>query len=187
LRSWNFGGAGTLVVAPPSSLKGEFQSLLRFDFTNAPGLFNTNFGTNNWIITNASLELTSDYGVEGVQPNNPMFDVISGGRFVIEWLTDDGCVTCDTAARRELRCVFTLDARGTNGVGPAFRRRSAQPPSWSETRPSRSVPATGFRCPVPVASANHEYRTKWHRRTHAGTDVEPSEERQDDREDAAHS
>ena len=89
LTGLNFGAAGTLVVAPASSVKGEFQSVIRFNLSNAVALFNTTYGTNGWRIAGISLELTSNYGVGGVQPNNPIFNVISGGSFVIEWLSND--------------------------------------------------------------------------------------------------
>jgi hypothetical protein len=89
LTGLNFGLAGTLVVAPAASEKGEFQSVLRFSLSNAVSMFNTNFGPDNWTITNISLTLTSNYGTNGVQPNNDIFPVISGGNFVIEWLSYD--------------------------------------------------------------------------------------------------
>ena len=89
LTGLNFGDAGTLAVAPASSAKGEFQSIIRFNLSNSVALFNSACGSNNWTITGVSLELTSNYGVAGVQPNNPIFNVISGGQFVIEWLSDN--------------------------------------------------------------------------------------------------
>jgi len=92
LTGLNFGGAGTLVVAPAVSVKGEFQSVLRFNLSNAVSMFNTNFGAGNWMINNISLTLTSNYGSNGLQPNNDMFPVISGGNFVIEWLSNDSWV-----------------------------------------------------------------------------------------------
>ncbi len=92
LTGLNFGGAGTLVVAPAASVKGEFQSVLKFNLTNAMAMFNTNYGAGNWTITNISLELTSNYGTSNVQPNNAIFPVISGGNFVIEWLSYDDWV-----------------------------------------------------------------------------------------------
>jgi hypothetical protein len=91
LTDLNFGGAGTLGIAPASSAKGEFQSVIRFDLSGATNLFQANYGT-NWTIANISLELTSNYGTGGVQPNNPIFNVISGGKFVIEWLAHDDWV-----------------------------------------------------------------------------------------------
>jgi hypothetical protein len=53
-------------------------------------LFNTDYGAGNWTITGIALKLTSNYGTAGVQPNNAIFPVISGGHFVIEWLSTNG-------------------------------------------------------------------------------------------------
>ena len=92
LTGLNFGGAGTLVVAPAASIKGEFQSVLKFSLSNAVALFNTNYGAGNWSITAVSLELTSNYGAAGVQPNNAIFPVISGGQFVIELFSNNNWV-----------------------------------------------------------------------------------------------
>ena len=64
LTDLNFGGAGILVVAPPGSLKGEFQSVLRFNAAGAVSLFNSNYGTNGWVITAITMTLTSNYGNE---------------------------------------------------------------------------------------------------------------------------
>jgi hypothetical protein len=87
LTGLNFGAAGTLAISPPSADKGEFQSVVQFDLADAVTLFNSTYGTNGWTITAISLELTSNYGTSGVQPNNGIFNVISGGNFVIEWLS----------------------------------------------------------------------------------------------------
>ena len=92
LRGLNFGAAGTLVVAPASSPKGEFQSVIKFSLSNGVALFNSTYGSNNWFVSGISLKLTSNYGTGGVQPNNGIFPVISGGSFVIEWLSDDDWV-----------------------------------------------------------------------------------------------
>lgn len=89
LTGLNFGGAGTLAIAPASSAKGEFRSILRFSLTNLLAHFNTNYGVGNWTITNIELELTSNWGQSGAQPNNPIFNVITGGKFVIEWMSSD--------------------------------------------------------------------------------------------------
>lgn len=85
----NYGAAGLLEVAPANSDKGEFQSVLRFNVDGAVSLFNSTYGTNGWTITAISLTLACNYGVAGVQPNNPIFGVVSNGNFVIEWLADD--------------------------------------------------------------------------------------------------
>lgn len=92
LTGLNFGAAGTLVVAPPSSSAGEFQSVVRFDVSSFPAAFSAVYGSNNWFVAGVSLQLTGNYGTAGVQPNNPIFPVIDGGRFVIEWLADDDWV-----------------------------------------------------------------------------------------------
>ena len=89
LSGLNFGAAGTLAIAPASSAKGEFQSVIKFNLSNSVAVFNATYGSNHWSITGVSLDLTSNYGAAGVQPNNPIFNVISGGQFVIEWLADD--------------------------------------------------------------------------------------------------
>ena len=89
LTGLNFGDAGTLAIAPASSAKGEFQSVIRFNLANGVALFNSAYGSNHWVIHSLTLILTSNYGVAGVAPNNPIFNVISGGRFGIEWLADD--------------------------------------------------------------------------------------------------
>jgi hypothetical protein len=89
LTGLNFGAAGTLVVAPASSASGETQSVIKFNLAAGVAQFNSGYGSNNWTITGVTLDLASNYGVAGVQPNNPIFPVISGGKFVIEWLSDD--------------------------------------------------------------------------------------------------
>ena len=133
LTGLNFGGAGTLVVAPAASVKGEFQSVLKFNLTNAVAMFNTNYGAGNWTITNISLELTSNYGTSNVQPNNAIFPVINGGQFVIEWLSNDDWVegtgtpnlpttdgvTCDSlpdllSGAHEILCTNTYAPPGNN-------------------------------------------------------------------------
>ena len=92
LTGLNFGAAGLLVVAPASSTNGEYQTVVKFNLKNAVGLFNTNYGAGNWLITGLSLQLASNTGSNGAQPDNAMFPVVSGGRFVIEWLSEDAWV-----------------------------------------------------------------------------------------------
>lgn len=88
----NYGAAGTLAISPANADKGEFQSVLRFNFASAVALFNASYDTNAWAITRISLTLASNYGTNGVQPNNGIFNVVSNGNFVIEWLSDDDWV-----------------------------------------------------------------------------------------------
>jgi hypothetical protein len=90
LTGLNFGAAGILAISPASADKGEFQSVMEFNFADAVALFNTTYGTNRWTITGISLQLTSNYGTAGAQPNNKIFNVVNGGSFVIEWLSTNG-------------------------------------------------------------------------------------------------
>ena len=89
LTSDNFGAAGTLAVSPASADKGAFESVIRFNFAAAVALFNSTYGTNTWSVSAISLTLASNYGTNGVQPNNKIFNVVSNGNFVIEWITND--------------------------------------------------------------------------------------------------
>lgn len=133
LTGLNFGGAGTLAVSPASADKGEFQSVIRFDVSGAPVMFDAAYGTNEWTVGSILLQLTSNFGESGLQPNNRIFNVISGGQFVIEWLSNtnwiegtgnpgqptvDG-VTYDSlpslvAGPHEILCTNTYAPPGTN-------------------------------------------------------------------------
>lgn len=92
LSGLNFGAAGTLVIAPASSAKGIFESVILFNLAAGVAQFNAAYGSNHWSITGVTLDLASNYGVSGVQPNNPIFNVIAGGQFAIEWLSDSNWV-----------------------------------------------------------------------------------------------
>jgi hypothetical protein len=87
LTGLNFGAAGTLAIAPPSAAKGCFESVLMFNLAAGVAQFNAEYGTNHWVISGVTLALASNYGVAGVQPNNPIFNVIDSGQFAIEWLS----------------------------------------------------------------------------------------------------
>jgi len=88
----NFGSAGTLAIAPASSPKGEFDSVIMFDTASAVSQFNTTYGPGNWTITGVQLSLASNFGTAGVQPNNPLLPVIHGGGFGIDWLANNSWV-----------------------------------------------------------------------------------------------
>ena len=91
LTGANFGAAGVLTIAPAASTNGEFQSVLKFNLSGATGLFNTAYGP-HWTISEVSLELTGNFATTGAQPDNPIFNPVSRGNFVIEWLADDNWV-----------------------------------------------------------------------------------------------
>lgn len=88
LSNTNFGNAGTLAIAPASSAKGAFDSVLLFNTGSAVSQFNTFYGVGNWTITGATLSLASNFGVQGMQPNNQMFNTINAGSFGIDSLAD---------------------------------------------------------------------------------------------------
>ena len=92
LTSLNFGGAGTLAIAPASSAKGEFDSVIKFNTAAAVSQFNTTYGAGNWQITGATLSLASNFGGQGKQPNNGIFNTINAGNFGIDWLAYDNWV-----------------------------------------------------------------------------------------------
>jgi hypothetical protein len=91
LTNANFGAAGVLYIAPPTSPNGEYQSVLKFNLAAATNLFNATYGT-NWCISAISLKLTGNFAATGEQPDNLIFNPINGGNFVIEWLADDNWV-----------------------------------------------------------------------------------------------
>jgi len=90
LTGLNFGGAGTLAIAPASSPDGEFDSIIKFNVAGAVSQFNTSYGAGNWTITGVTLSLASNFGVQGAQPNNNIFNTINAGSFGINWLSYDG-------------------------------------------------------------------------------------------------
>ncbi len=89
LSANNYGGAGALLIAPASSGKGEFQTIMRFDLAGSVDAFNTSLGTNNWVVSAVTLDFTSNFPTNGQQPNNMIFPVVTNGNFVIAWFTND--------------------------------------------------------------------------------------------------
>jgi hypothetical protein len=89
LTSLNFGGAGTLAIAPASSPDGEFDSVIRFNTAAAVSQFNSLYGAGDWQITGITLSLASNFGSQGAVPNNNIFNTINAGSFGIDWLAND--------------------------------------------------------------------------------------------------
>lgn len=88
----NFGSAGTLAVAPASSPKGEFDTVLMFNTASAVSQFNTTYGAGNWTITGLTLSLASNFGTNGAKPSSSILNTVSGGNFGIDWLANDSWV-----------------------------------------------------------------------------------------------
>ncbi len=89
LTSLNFGSAGTLAISPAGSVKGEFDSVIKFNTTAAVSQFNTTYGAGNWQITGFTLQLASNFATQGSQPGNMIFNTINTGDFGINWLVND--------------------------------------------------------------------------------------------------
>ncbi len=88
----NFGAAGTLAIAPASSAKGEFDSVIMFNTASAVSQFNASYGAGNWTITGLTLSLASNYGTQGAQPGSSIFNSINAGSFAIDWLANNSWV-----------------------------------------------------------------------------------------------
>ena len=87
--SLNYGGAGALMVSPAGTTKGEIQTLLKFDLSSAVTSFNTTYGAGNWVVDTITLQLGTNFGTQGGQPNNAIFNTINGGVFKVDWLAND--------------------------------------------------------------------------------------------------
>jgi len=85
----NFGAAGTLSIAPASSAKGEFDTVLMFNTANAVSQFNATYGAGDWLITGLTLSLASNFGTNGAKPSSSILNTVSGGNFGIDWLAND--------------------------------------------------------------------------------------------------
>ena len=92
LKSKNFGGLGALAIAPASSTKGEFDTVLKFNLSGAASHFDTTFGPGNWKVSGLTLSLASNFGAQGEQPSNALFNSINGGAFNVTWLSNDSWV-----------------------------------------------------------------------------------------------
>jgi hypothetical protein len=69
----NYGGAGALAVSSLSLSKGEFDSVLMFNFAAAKASFDTTFGAGQWAVSSITLQLTS------TAPNNSLFNGYQAG------------------------------------------------------------------------------------------------------------
>jgi hypothetical protein len=83
----NYGKAGALLVNAAGLPKGEFDSLLEFNFSSAKSSFDTTFGTGQWTITSIALQLTS------ASPNSSLFNSpAAAGQFTFKWMQNDSWV-----------------------------------------------------------------------------------------------
>ena len=85
----NYGGAGALSVSGANSTNiasgltnGLADTFIRFNTAAMVTNFNSRFGTNNWVISGAKLQVT-----EVGSPNNSIFDQ-GKGEFAVYWVAD---------------------------------------------------------------------------------------------------
>ena len=89
----NYGGAGALAVSASGLPKGEFDSLLQFNFAAAKSSFDALYGAGAWTIQAITLTLTA------TPPGNALFNgngtgpggsnVNSAGLFSLRWIQND--------------------------------------------------------------------------------------------------
>lgn len=82
----NYGGAGALAVSASGSTKGEFDSLLRFDFATAKTSFDTLYGAGVWTLQSVKLTLTA------IIPANALFNASAAGNLGFKWIANDSWV-----------------------------------------------------------------------------------------------
>lgn len=88
----NYGGAGALSVSGADATNnlgttnGIFDTFIRFNTGGMVSNFNTLFGTNNWAVNGATLQVT-----ETGSPNNNIFNLGIGG-FQIRWIANDNWI-----------------------------------------------------------------------------------------------
>jgi len=80
----NYGAGGSLSLSAPGSLKGEFQSVLRFDTSSAKSTFDNLYGVGLWSLQSITLQLTA------ASPNNALFNTNDAGSFTVSWMQNDG-------------------------------------------------------------------------------------------------
>jgi hypothetical protein len=86
LVSNNYGGAGALSIAAPGSPKGEFQSVMMFNFAAAKSSFDAQFGAGQWSIQSVILT------VSNAAPNNNIFNSSAAGNFEVSWMQNNSWI-----------------------------------------------------------------------------------------------
>ncbi len=134
----NYGQAGTLYVAPASSAKGEFDSIIEFNTAAAVSQFNSTYGAGNWQITAFTLSLTSNFGTNGAKPGS-QFNTISGGNFNIDWLADNTWVE---GTGNGMGTTATGGAVDFNSISALFSAGSASLGTFTYSPPGNNVAAS---------------------------------------------
>lgn len=141
----NYGGAGTLAVAPASSPKGEFDSIIKFNLAGAVSLFDTTYGAGGWLITGLTLRLAGSLGTQGAVPSNGNLNTVSGGNFAITWLAGDSWVEGNGGGNGAANGAVSF-----NSLASLFSSGSASLGTFTYTPPGNNVYA---RYPLPLTAS----------------------------------
>jgi hypothetical protein len=142
LTELNFGGAGTLAIAPASSPKGEFDSIIEFNSAAAVAQFNSTYGAGNWQITGFTLQLASNFGKQGDVPNNNIFNTINAGNFGIDWLADTTWVEGSGSPASDTPGYPTTSAVSFDSIPSLFAQGSSELGTFIYTPPGEGVYAS---------------------------------------------
>ncbi len=82
----NFGGGGAIAISAPGLAKGEFQTVMAFDFSAAKTQLDTTFGVDGWVVDSLTLQLTA------ANPNNAIFNASAAGIIAVRWFADDSWI-----------------------------------------------------------------------------------------------
>ena len=137
----NYGGGGALSVSGTNATtsnptNGAFDSFISYNTAAMVTNFNATLGTNNWVITSATLNLT-----ENSLPGNPVFNY-GTGQFQVRWIANDTWTNG----------TGTPNAPTTTGV------TYSQEPAYLNSNTDMSLgafnfPGTKVSCPLALPSA----------------------------------
>ncbi|MGB8168909.1 MAG: hypothetical protein WCF18_15535 [Chthoniobacteraceae bacterium] len=82
----NYGKAGAEAISGSATSKGEFDSLLRFNFATAKSSFDILYGVGGWSLQTVTLTLTAQ------APTNLLFNSSAAGQLGFRWLQSDAWV-----------------------------------------------------------------------------------------------
>jgi hypothetical protein len=113
----NYGSAGAISVSAAGTTSRELFTLLRFDLASTLASFNQAFGSGNWTLDGASLQLTA------ASPSNQHFNPTGAGQIGANWVADDSWVEGTGSPMSPSTVGITLDlipalmAGGSEGLG----------------------------------------------------------------------
>jgi hypothetical protein len=113
----NYGNAGAISVSAAGTSGHELFTLLRFDLASTLSSFNQAFGSGNWTLDGASLQLTA------ASPSNQLFNPAAAGQIAVDWVANDSWVEGTGSPMSPSTVGITLDSipalmsGGSEGLG----------------------------------------------------------------------